>query len=720
MTQDLGQLGKYRILAEIGKGGFATVYRALDTTLDREVALKVLDPLLMRDATWVSRFHREARAVARLKHPHIVTIYEIGEVEGRLFIAMELVEGPSLAGRIAESGRLSWDETLAILEQVADALDYAHGQGVLHRDLKPGNILLDPQRGAILTDFGFARLVGESSMSVSVSGGVVGTPAYIAPEVWDGEEPTRQTDLYALGCIVYEMLTGEVLFSGKTPSVVMRKHLMEGPQLPDAAQWPKGVPAGVADVVPRALLRHPRERFASAGRFVVDLSAATAHDIARQKAVERAQQEAETAAHQQREEIVRQEAARRAAEEQARREATERAQRETGKTEPQTAKPRWPVWVGLGGVAMVALALALSGVRGSHPAPTPQVIDRIIKETVIVEKPVERIIEKTVVSEKPVEKTVIVEKPVEKIVRETVIVEKEKVVQVTVAAPTATFVPTREPTRSTVSPVRQATSILYTCGTTWQRHDICVMGLDGANSRTLLSLGNAEHGAPRYSPDGSKMVFYAGSEGTWNLYIANSDGSGARKLTEVGGGSNPAWSPDGKRILYDSVSHRLYTISADGTSQAEIQNQGGGVNGFPDWSPDGSKIAFSSNREGHWEVYVLTVGSSGSPARLTNSPANSWCPAWSPDGSKLVFVRWASAYQDAIFIMNADGSDARQLTDTSNNEVPVWSPDGKQIMFTTRRGGGGRQIYVMNADGSNQHRITNGQGDLFWPTWIFR
>ncbi len=269
MIQDTPQLGKYKILNELGKGGFATVYRALDTTLDRDVALKVLDPLLVRDETWVTRFHREAKAVARLKHPHIVTIYEIGEAEDRLFIAMELIEGPSLKERIAERGRLSWDETLEIVTQVADALDYAHVKSIIHRDLKPGNILLDPHAGAVLTDFGFAKLVGESSMSTSVSGGIVGAPQYIAPEVWQDKDPGVQADLYALGCIVYEMLVGEVLFSGKTPAAVMTKHLMDGPQF--LAEWPESVPAGVEKVLQKATAWGPLERHENAGELVAVL-----------------------------------------------------------------------------------------------------------------------------------------------------------------------------------------------------------------------------------------------------------------------------------------------------------------------------------------------------------------------------------------------------------------------------------------------------------------
>ncbi len=256
MTEPPQQLGKYQILSELGRGGFATVFRAIDNTLDREVALKVLDPLLLRDPAWTSRFRREARAVARLSHPHIVTIFEVGEAEGRLFLAMQLVEGGGLDSLLQRRGVLPWAEVQQHLSQIADALDYAHKQGVLHRDLKPSNILLG-ERGAMLSDFGFARLVGESSVSVSSSGGVVGTPNYIAPEVWEGQPAVPQTDLYALGCILYEMVTGQQLFQGDSVAAVMRAHF-KPLQLPQT--WPEGVPPGLADVLRAALTQDPRSR----------------------------------------------------------------------------------------------------------------------------------------------------------------------------------------------------------------------------------------------------------------------------------------------------------------------------------------------------------------------------------------------------------------------------------------------------------------------------
>jgi len=259
--QILQTLGRYQIRGELGRGGFATVYRALDTTLDRQVALKVLHPQLLTDRVFAERFRKEARALAGLRHPNIITVYEVGEAEGRLYIAMELAQGTSLAQAIAERGSIPWSETLSILKPVCDALDYAHAQGIVHRDLKPANILLDKDRGALLTDFGFARLMGESSVSMSLSGGILGTPAYIAPEVWELESAKPPADIYALGCILYEMITGHVLFAGKTPMQAMRAH-DRGPQLPST--WQGGVPTDLTAVLTKALARQPEARYPSA------------------------------------------------------------------------------------------------------------------------------------------------------------------------------------------------------------------------------------------------------------------------------------------------------------------------------------------------------------------------------------------------------------------------------------------------------------------------
>ncbi len=233
-------VGRYEIIEELGRGGFAIVHRARDTQLGREVALKELRPVLLNDTAWVQRFEREAQAIARLDHPRIVPIYDICHADNRLCLIMRLVNGPALDDVLTTRGCLPWAETVDIIAAIADGLDYAHQQGILHRDLKPANILIDPDRGPMLTDFGLAKLLDSNSASLSASGSIVGTPHYIAPEVWEGKGSTPQSDIYALGCLLFELLTGEKVFKGNTPPVVMMAHF-QPVILPNV--WPDGVPA---------------------------------------------------------------------------------------------------------------------------------------------------------------------------------------------------------------------------------------------------------------------------------------------------------------------------------------------------------------------------------------------------------------------------------------------------------------------------------------------
>jgi predicted Ser/Thr protein kinase len=218
-------LGKYEILNEIGKGGFGTVYRAKDTVLDREVALKVLKPAWLDDSRAVTMFYREARAAAKLAHPCIVTIFDMGEAEGRLYIAMELIDGEPLNARIKRVGGQPLADVLPVIADVASALEVAHKAGITHRDIKPSNILLRKVGRAVLTDFGLVRGGELATMAtMSSAGSAMGTPEYVAPEIWEGQGATSASDVYALACVAYEMLTGAVLFAGNSTPAVMRKH----------------------------------------------------------------------------------------------------------------------------------------------------------------------------------------------------------------------------------------------------------------------------------------------------------------------------------------------------------------------------------------------------------------------------------------------------------------------------------------------------------------
>jgi len=272
------RLGKYEIQAEIGRGGMGTVYLAYDPLLDRRVAVKVLAPHLVWEEGFVERFLREARAAARLKHPNIVTIYDVGQEGNCYYIVMEYVEGQTLSQVIKKRAALPPAEVVALLRPLADALDYAHRQGLVHRDMKPANIMV-ATRGdrreasqVTLTDFGIARAAEETRLTTT--GTVVGTPEYMSPEQARGEHVDRFTDLYSLGVVAYEMLSGQTPFSGATPHGVLYKHVFEPP--PPICSLQPGLPAGVEPVLARGLAKDPAERYPTAVAFVEALAGASA------------------------------------------------------------------------------------------------------------------------------------------------------------------------------------------------------------------------------------------------------------------------------------------------------------------------------------------------------------------------------------------------------------------------------------------------------------
>ena len=260
------KLGKYELLEELGRGGFGTVYRANETILDVERAVKVLHPMLVSDPEFIARFRREARLSARLEHPNIVPVYELGEQESAYYLAMRYMPGGSLKDLLHRDGKLSFQRALEILRQISEALDYAHQVDLVHRDIKPANILFETTGAARVGDFGFAKsLAGAGSASLSASGGLIGTPPYMSPEVWRGEKVTSSTDVYSLACLFYEMVTGEVLFEGESPPEVMTKHMLDGPKFLDEIE--DGLPEGMTKILEKALEKDPGKRYQDAGSF---------------------------------------------------------------------------------------------------------------------------------------------------------------------------------------------------------------------------------------------------------------------------------------------------------------------------------------------------------------------------------------------------------------------------------------------------------------------
>ncbi len=263
-TQVGRSLGPYRILAPIGAGGMAQVYRAVHTQLNRPVAIKILRPDLALGAEFPDRFRREAQAVARLRNPHVVQIYDFDAGAARPTIVMELLEGGSLRNLLNEyatrGDRLPLPEAARIVVDALDGLAHAHAAGIVHRDLKPGNILLSRDGRGVLTDFGIAVVPGDSAHTAT--GALMGTLAYMAPEQGLRGQASAASDLYAMGVILYELTTGRVPFEGDTPLGTLMKHVNE--PLPDPRESAPDLPGPVVAVIRRALEKQPEARFDSA------------------------------------------------------------------------------------------------------------------------------------------------------------------------------------------------------------------------------------------------------------------------------------------------------------------------------------------------------------------------------------------------------------------------------------------------------------------------
>ncbi|MFE3223243.1 protein kinase [Nocardia sp. NPDC059228] len=266
------RFGPYELRSLLGRGGMGEVYEAYDTSKDRVVALKLLPEELAKDPSYQERFRRESQAAARLAEPHIIPIHDWGEIDGVLYIDMRLVRGQDLRSLLNQYGALPPLRVIGIIEQIAAALDAAHYSGLVHRDVKPANILVTDADFAYLADFGIARTEGDST--ITMTGTAVGSYAYMAPERFDAGPVSGRADIYSLGCVLHECLTGDKPFPAHNMSVLIRAHLSEPPPLTSMLRG--GIPPALDAVVAKALAKDPNDRFFTAGEFARAARAALA------------------------------------------------------------------------------------------------------------------------------------------------------------------------------------------------------------------------------------------------------------------------------------------------------------------------------------------------------------------------------------------------------------------------------------------------------------
>jgi serine/threonine-protein kinase len=684
--QDLanGLAGRYAIERELGHGGMATVWLARDLRYDRLVALKVLRPELAV-SLGAERFLREIMLAARLQHPHVVSVYESGEIETAghpgapvLWFAMPYVEGESLRERLRRQGRLPRREALRIAREAARGLHYAHEHGVIHRDVKPENILLTRDGSTLVADFGIARPTGSTSAShLTGTGIVVGTPAYMSPEQALGAELDARTDIYSLGCVLYEMLTGEPPHTGLTMHAIVAKHIAEQPAFTGEAA--AAISGAVRLPLRRALAKSPDERQASAAEFAEELAGS-----------------------------------------------------DTGGDAPKRR------WLTAAGAVIVGGLVAMLVLRAREPGPGSGSFAGWTPGGTVASGFARKLAQLTFGAG---QEGWPVWAPDGK--RLAYVAEVDGFRQLFIRqAAGGTDRQLTEGRRDHIQPAwsPDGARLAFVRGATatgklepsevdgYYFEGAELWTLDLASGQETKLLDNSFN--PWYSPDGQHLAFDALLAGGQRVWITDARARNPRQLTsdssEAVVHTQPRWSPDGSKLVFRRIEKTKSDIAiADVATRAiTLVTDDYVFDTDPTWSPDGRAIYFSSSRGGGLNVWRVPVGPVGAPAgpaeQLTTGAGEDVQAALAPDGRQLVFAVLGSNSDLWRLPVSPEtgrvtGTPEPVLATTRVESRGSWAPDGTRLAFNSDRTGE-MNLWVRDSAGRDR-QVTHGAGGDYQPAW---